>query len=52
MNPNLSLTPSPNPTPTPTPKQELFVNMQLAEVAEGVGKRWLITTIYKQGSAI
>jgi len=26
--------------------------MQLADVAEGVGKRWLITTIYKQGSAI
>ena len=32
--------------------EELFVNMQLAEVAEGVGKRWLITTIYKQGSAM
>ena len=31
--------------------EELFVNMQLAEVTEGVGKRWLITTIYKQGSA-
>ena len=32
--------------------EELFVNMQLADVAEGVGKRWLITTIYKQGSAM
>ena len=32
--------------------EDLFVNMQLAEVAEGVGKRWLITTIYKQGTAM
>ena len=32
--------------------EELFVNMQLADVAEGVGKRWLITTVYKQGSAM
>ena len=31
--------------------EELFVNMVLGEASGVIGKRWFITSIYKQGSA-